>query len=285
VTGTLLLFWDYDTQWGADRSRAGRGVRDYGDVEFPLTDRLLEVLAGYDVPACFAVVGSAALPGDRPYHDPDQIARIHERGHEVASHSHRHEWLPELGEVDLRETLVSSKAALETVLGGAEVTTFVPPFNQPFDFPARLAVSASERRACPRPRIGVRALCRALADTGYRFCRLSYEPLPAKVVGRLVRRRLLDRPTRLLEVEGVTTVRVNTVGGFDERSMAVVRQAADEGGIVVAWAHPHSLDAGNRQDEQHLVPFLDLATSLRAAGSLRIVRPRDLLDERAERVG
>ena len=79
-----------------------------------------------EVPACFAVVGSAALPGKRPYHAPEQIRRIHDAGHEVASHSHRHEWLPALSRQALRETLSASKDALEQCIG-APIATFVPP--------------------------------------------------------------------------------------------------------------------------------------------------------------
>ncbi|MGH7633973.1 MAG: polysaccharide deacetylase family protein, partial [Gemmatimonadaceae bacterium] len=143
-TPLVMVFWDYDTQWGADRSRSTQRSSDWGAREFPNTDRLLEVHARYNVPACFAVVGAAALPGARPYHDADQIRRIHGAGHEIASHSFRHEWLPGLGRDALRETLSSSKSALEQCIG-APVTTFVPPFNQPFDYASRWAFSVSER--------------------------------------------------------------------------------------------------------------------------------------------
>src|SRR3990172_9230526 len=85
--GALLLFWDYDTAWGSDLGR----------FEFESTDALLDLHEQYGVRACFAVVGAAALPGDRPHHDPTQVQRIHSAGHEVASHSLRHEWLPGLG--------------------------------------------------------------------------------------------------------------------------------------------------------------------------------------------
>src|SRR5207253_6695103 len=85
--GGLLLFWDYDTQWGGDRSRAGRGPQPWGALEFEETDRILDLLDAHGLRAAFAVVGAAALPGYRPYHDPVQVRRIHERGHEVGSHA------------------------------------------------------------------------------------------------------------------------------------------------------------------------------------------------------
>src|ERR1700752_3269800 len=83
---SVLFFWDYDTQWGADRSRANGGPKSWGEFEFENTDRILELHQEFGVNACFAVVGAAALPGERPYHDPNQIRRIHAAGHEVGSH-------------------------------------------------------------------------------------------------------------------------------------------------------------------------------------------------------
>ena len=110
----VVIFWDYDTQWGADRSRNPRGAPTWGPLEFPNTDALLELHARYGVPACFAVVGAAALAGSRPYHDPDQIRRIHQLGDEVASHSFRHEWLPGFDPAALDETVRHSKDALDS---------------------------------------------------------------------------------------------------------------------------------------------------------------------------
>ncbi|RPH35044.1 hypothetical protein EHM92_06915, partial [bacterium] len=87
--GALLLYWDYDTQWGADRSRGKGGAARWGELEFKGADRLLDIHASYEIPVCFAVVGSAALPGQRPYHDPAQVRRIFQAGHEIGSHSFR----------------------------------------------------------------------------------------------------------------------------------------------------------------------------------------------------
>src|SRR5262245_40676508 len=101
---SVFFFWDYDTQWGADRSRGNGGPKSWGALEFENTDRILELHADFGVKACFAVVGAAALPGERPYHDPNQIRQIHAAGHEVGSHAFRHEWLPGLSSQQLIET-------------------------------------------------------------------------------------------------------------------------------------------------------------------------------------
>lgn len=271
----LLLFWDYDTQWGADRSRSAGGPKDWGRLEFENTERLLDLHAQYDVQACFAVVGAAALPGERPYHDPAQIRRIHAAGHEIASHSFRHEWLPGLGQRALKETLKQSKDALEQCTG-ASVISFVPPFNQPFDYPAGWSFSLSERKAVERDRTDLQLLCETLAESGYRFCRVCYRPLVQRLLERFSRRRSAD-PVQPETIGGLACIRLNTHAGFDKTTIATVCKCAAQGGWVVVYGHPHALFSGHAQDETFFVPFLELISGLRKAGLLTILTPRDMV--------
>ena len=271
----VLVFWDYDTQWGGDRSRMPGGPKDWGRLEFPHTDRLLEIHARFGVPACFAVVGRAALTGTRPYHDPAQVRRISAAGHEIASHSFEHEWLPGLGPAALRRTLSASRDALEQCVG-RPVVSFVPPYNQPFDFPRRLAISLSERREASGERTDLPALCEALSETGYRFCRVSYRTAFERLAARLGR-RVEGRPARLERIAGVSCARLNTPGGFDAPALAALERCASEGGLLVVYGHPHSLASGNAQDERHLVPFLEALARLRSVGAAEAILPSDLV--------
>lgn len=271
---TVVLFWDYDTQWGADRSRGAGGAGTWGRDEFECTERVLALHAAHGIPACFAVVGAAAEPGERPYHDPAQVRAIHAAGHEVASHSHRHEWLPGIGAAALRDTLSRSRAALEDCIGSA-VTTFVPPFNQPFDLPERLAPSWSERREVPRGRVGLACLCGELAEAGYRMARVAYRPLPWQLAERATGRSF-ERPVRLTRIGGLACLRLNTAAGFGDQSRAMVDRCVRRGGIAVLYGHPHSLHAGNAQDERYLAPLLAHIAALRDAGRLRVALPREL---------
>ena len=269
----LLFFWDYDTQWGGDRSRLPGGPKSWGALEFSNTERLLELHGEHGVPACFAAVGSAALPGERPYHDPAQIRRIHAAGHEIGSHSHRHEWLPGLDRVALGETLRASKDALEQCIG-APVTTFVPPWNQPFDYPAGFSFSLSERREGGAHRTGLARLCETLAETGYRFCRVAYRPMHQRLA-ELIARKRIERLGRVEEIGGVSCARLNTPGGFGPPTVEVLERAVRRGGLTVVYGHPHSLTLGNSQDERHLAPFLQLVASMVRSGKLRVCLPRE----------
>ena len=274
---SLLMFWDYDTQWGGDRSRTSGGPKNWGHLEFENTERLLELHAEYGVPATFAVVGAAALPGERPYHDPLQIMRIHASGHEVASHSFHHDWLPGLDRAGLLETLRASKDALEQCIG-AKVDAFVPPYNQPFDYPARMSISIAERREAGRHHTGLGDLCDALGETGYAFCRVSYRSVAEKIRD-IVMRKHKDAPASVEMIRGIRCTRMNAPGGFNAQAHRVLDLCAAKGGIVVVGGHPHSLHAGNTQDEQMLVPFLAHARDLHQRGLLRFTLPRDLIGE------
>jgi hypothetical protein len=278
--GVLVCFYDYDTQWAADRSRSPGGPKKWGHRDFENTERLLEMHARYETPACFAAVGAAALPGSRPYHDPHQIRRIHTAGHEVASHSFKHEWLPGLGPAALRETLRHSKLALEDCIG-APVTSFVPPFNQPFDYPAALAASLAERREAGRKRTSLPVLCRALAEEGYRFCRVAYRPWPLRLAESVLRRRI-ERPSRLESIGGVQCLRLNAAVGFDESALRMVRRCAETGGIAIAHAHPHSVMTGGPQDLRYLETFLQEVARLRKSGALEVALPAGLTGAQVE---
>lgn len=274
---SLLLFWDYDTQWGGDRSRMPGGPKDWGRLEFENTDRLLELHAEYGVPATFAVVGAAALPGERPYHNPDQVRKIHAAGHEVASHSFHHDWLPGLSRAELLETLRASKDALEQCIG-APVNSFVPPYNQPFDYPEGMSISIAERREAGHHRTGLGDLCGALKETGYSFCRISYRTVAEKI-RYIVTRKQKDAPASVQVIRGIRCTRMNAPGGFNAQAHRVMDLCAAQGGIIVVGGHPHSLHTGNSQDERMLVPFLAHARDLHRRGMLNLSLPRDIIGE------
>jgi peptidoglycan/xylan/chitin deacetylase (PgdA/CDA1 family) len=276
-SGTLLLFWDYDCQWGADRSRSRGGPKNWGPLEFENTDQLLKILDAYGIKACFAVVGAAALPGPRPYHDPGQIRRIFEAGHEVASHSFRHEWLPGLDKAGLGETLKSSKDALEQCIG-APVTSFVPPYNQPFDYARRGSFSIFERLHAGSGRTSLSGLCEGLYNAGYRFCRVAYRPWSLRAAETLMRRRL-DRPRPLEQIEGIWCARINAPCGFAPETLSMLRACANSSRILTVYGHPHSLSLPGPQNLSFLHPFLAEVTQLRMSDQINISRPARLAAE------
>jgi peptidoglycan/xylan/chitin deacetylase (PgdA/CDA1 family) len=271
--GGLLLYWDYDTQRGAEQSRLG--LQSWGPLERPNTARILKLLAEFGVRATFACVGYAAVSPDPRYDCRDQILEIHAAGHEVASHSYEHEFLPALTPARVRETARLSRDALEQLIG-ARVVSFVPPFNRPMHYPGRGAWSWTERRDGGAGHLSLPAFCEALAETGYQTCRISYRASWRTLIDQLTGRRT-DRPVASEQISGLTCFRLNTAGGFNGSALERIRQAADGGGLAVVYGHPHSLTAQNSQSERWLRPFLAEAAELRRQGRLVDRLPRELV--------
>lgn len=271
----VLVFWDYDTQWGADRSRLPGGKKDWGHLEFSNTETLLELHAKYEVPSCFAVVGAAALPGQRPYHDPEQIRRIDTAGHEVGSHMLKHEWIPGIGKIGLKESLKNSKEALENCIG-KEVVSFVPPYNQPFDFPRRLSFSVAERRAVRKDRIDIVTMCSLLKESGYKFSRISYQNVFKKIGNKILGKPIKDAPSQIENIQGIECLKLNTRGGFLNMG-AQLEECLTNDGYFIAYGHPHSITSNNAQNVVHLEEFLIIVQRLKKAGKIEVVLPRDIL--------
>lgn len=273
---TLLFFWDYDTQWGADRSRTGGGAKTWGHLEFPATDRLIDLHAEYALPACFAVVGAAALPGEHPYHDPAQIRRLHAAGHEIASHSFQHEWLPALNRQALLATLKNSKDALEQCIG-AEVASFVPPFDMPMDYPAKLSINLTERREVKQNRTNLPDLCMALHETGYRFTRVKYQPFYKTLAEKILKKRWVNQPAQVEKIAGVTCIRNIAPPGFAAPALEILEKVAPQEGYIIIYGHPHHLPTDKAEGEGYLIPLLNRVRELREQGILKVSLPRDVL--------
>lgn len=270
----LAIYWDYDTQWGGDRSP--HAWKDWGDLEVENTERILEIFAQFNAVCTFACVGRAALPGPRGYSSPDQIRRIHQLGHEVASHTHQHEFLPNLSPRALRATLADSRKALQDCIGH-DVVSFVPPYNEPFCCLRTGAVSlASFRRRLRGQENTVDDIATALCETGYQTYRVSDWRKAVTVFYRLTK-RIWARPVYPMRLHGVTCLALNGVNCLGEDTRSMLPVLARRGGLLVAYAHPHSLrhpEQAQRQGEEPLVRLLQTATELRQQGLLDILTAR-----------
>src|SRR5262249_25865759 len=145
--------------------------------------------------------------------------------------------LPALDRRALLSTLRNSRDALEQCIG-APVLSFVPPFNQPFDYAGGWSFSLSERLAAGKKRTTLHRLCEALGETGYRFCRVGYAPLGERLAEWFGRPSF--RPSPPETIAGITCVRVGSCGFENETVLGLCRRAAAQG-TVVLYGHPHSL--------------------------------------------
>ena len=273
MTGKLLFFWDFDAQWGADRSRAAGGVKKWGFDDFVNTEHLLEIHDQFRSPACFAVVGSIALPGSRPYHDPELIKKIYNAGHEIASHGLKHEWIPGMGEKALKRDLSSSKEILEQCIG-RPITTFVPPFNQPFDYKAKGSISLSERKIEKNIRIDIPKLCNVLFEVGYRVARISYSNFIERIL--FLGNIKTPKTANIENNKGIRTIRLNGRAGFGLDAINRLHYAVHRNEFVIIYGHPHSISGNTSQSLKYLLPFLTEVSTLIYEKKLQIILPGDL---------
>lgn len=89
------------------------------------TDKILEILGRQELEATFFVVA-----GDWP---PEDIKRIAEQGHEIASHSVTHPHMAKLGRSRWKEELRESKDQLEQVIGKRVSGFRAPSWSIPYD--------------------------------------------------------------------------------------------------------------------------------------------------------
>src|SRR5580693_8115976 len=97
MPGRLFLMWDYDGALGQVNATYPYNFHEEMLLqEIQNVDFILQSARSLALKMTYACVGFSAEPGHWPYHVPEQLQRIHAEGHEIASHSWRHEWFPYL---------------------------------------------------------------------------------------------------------------------------------------------------------------------------------------------
>ncbi len=259
----LAISFDYDSPEGFRRSFGMQKMQP--DADQRGTDLLLGVLGKHGVRATFGVVGRAALEGAAPEHCPAQVRAIHAAGHEVASHSMRHLFLPPLGRDELFEEAAASRKALEDCIGAA-VRGFIPPFNRPMHFPQRRAFSFSEMLGLHgrgRGRQSVGSMLRTLGEAGYSWSRVSFEDKLARLWGEA-------KPKQPFVYGAVTAIPLHCTG-FAEAARALVWQYLDTETVINLYGHPSQALEEREQSAGALDDFLKIFGDARRRGRLEIL--------------
>lgn len=263
----LAISFDYDSPEGYRRSFGLRSCSP--DADRQGTDALLRVLHSHGVRATFGIVGRVALEGDPPEYCPQQVVAIHAAGHEVASHSMLHKYLPPLRRRELFEDILISRKVLESRISGP-VRGFIPPFNRPMHFPQRRAFSLSERfglHGRGRARQSLGSLLRLLSKAGYGWSRVSFEDKIAALTRRLgIRREAV--PVQPFLFGRIVAIPLHATG-FGHESRALVRRHLYSGLTLAIYGHPNQALANNDQSAEALDDFLRSVEPDRSRGSLK----------------
>jgi peptidoglycan/xylan/chitin deacetylase (PgdA/CDA1 family) len=216
----------------------------------------------------FACVGFAAEPGHYPYHVPEQIKRIHDLGHEVASHSWKHEWFPFLELEQIKCSLLRSKQALEKCIevpGG--VTGFVPPFSRPMSWYRKGAISIGDRVFGPWfPGSNIGSLLRIVGQVGYTWCRFSYRSLLSRMPPKF--QKNWGRPKEWEMDQGIVIV-PHHHAGFDEPAFRLLDLAYEHELSVIISGHPSGLSLMNEENLSNFLKFIQRLSEYQAKGRVK----------------
>ena len=264
----LAISFDYDSPEGYRRSFGLRDCR--ADADQRGAELLLRVLADHGTHATFGIVGRVALDGSPPEHCPEQVREIHRAGHEIASHSMYHRFLPPLRREELLDDAATSRKTLEDRIA-APVRGFIPPFNRPMHFPQRRAFSASEvfglhGRGRARQTLG--KMLRVLGEAGYGWSRVSYEDKVASILRRAGLRREALPPQPFL-YHGIVAIPLHATG-FGEAAATLVRRYLYSGLTLAIYGHPNQAAEDNDQSAEKLGRFLNMFAPERRCGLLSI---------------
>lgn len=266
MQGNLIIIWDYDAAIGQVNATYPYNFNEerlFEEIEH--VETILKFGQECEIRMTFACLGFAAEPGQFPYHVPDQIRKIHSLGHEIASHSWKHEWFPYLQREQILRSLARSKFSLETCIGqSGAVQGFVPPFSRPMSWYRKGAISLGDRvfgRWYPGADLG--SLIKIVRQTGYAWCRVAYRPLWR----RLFPEKGLNDSWE--KEQGVACV-PHHYAGFDETALALVKRAIEEEKTVVISGHPSGLGRNGNESLECVRSFLHTIARDQEKGILKI---------------
>lgn len=259
----VLLIWDLDGAVGQINASMPYNFH-FAQFERELNNVMhaLDIMTDSGIRSTFAITGFSAEEGLYPYTFPELIREIAGRGHEVASHSWRHEWLPLFSREQGRRSLMRSRTALER-LTGDKVYGFVPPHNRPMTWWGRGALSLGDRGWFPFfPLADNGSVIRLCQDTGYSWIRISYKPIWKKA-SDLTGKIWYHKSFMILE---------NHYVGFDDRVIRHIIASKKQYHIVSA--HPLMLDFTDKSES--MTCFKDFIKKLLIVPGLKFVTPRDI---------
>ncbi|MDZ4712085.1 MAG: polysaccharide deacetylase family protein [bacterium] len=280
MPGKLLMIWDYDSALGQINSQLPYNFtfapihREIENVEY-----ILKTAKDSDINMTFACIGFAAEAGDPPFNIPEQIKRIFNQGHEIASHSWKHEWFPYLTESQIFKSLERSKLSLENCTGASgSVCGFVPPHSRPMSWYKKFAFSLGDRAFYPFHKGGdLGFVLKQLSLTNYTWCRVlkSYKPVWEKFSNS----NSSDYSISEWEVHDNIVCVPQHHTGFDEPALKYLHLAMEKNEVAVIVGHPAALSRSGSESLEHYNNFIKEINKYKSEGVLETLTVRDYLSK------
>ncbi|MCF7798451.1 polysaccharide deacetylase family protein [Candidatus Woesearchaeota archaeon] len=242
----VVIYFDYELQQGADMCT---NPQKWGLDDYTNTEKLLELLNKYDVKVCFATLGTIAEGNKLPYSSKKQIKKIHSKGHEIASHSYKHNALDSLTNKEIISDLKKSKRLLESVIK-EKIMTFVPPHNLPFNLLGiAIGLKKIEKEGKPtkrRPYISKRPISK-------------YRQIINKIGFKVIRE--YDLIINKLDFTG-----------FDSKVRNKILKNKNKNKIITCYGHPHALLVKGKQSLEELEKTIKLIKKEK----IEVILPREI---------
>ncbi|MDP2160925.1 MAG: polysaccharide deacetylase family protein [Flavobacterium sp.] len=274
----IFLIWDFDGPIGQINSTLPYNFHFENMVsEIDHVKWLLEIMDEYAIHSCFAITGFSAEQGIYPYTFPDLIKEIASRGHEVASHSWKHEWIPKFSKNQIEKSIRRSKKALEEAIGIPNIVSgFVPPHNRPMTWWQRGAFSWGDQWMFPFSKLGnTEELIALLNKNDFSWIRVSYKNILQRF--KIVKRN----PTGTVFNYKGMLVFENHYNGFDSKVIDHILKTNYE--TYTISAHPFMLGLSNKSESKaNFILFLNKL--LNSGQNIEFVLPSSLLKEHKNNV-
>ncbi|WP_339887766.1 polysaccharide deacetylase family protein [uncultured Flavobacterium sp.] len=241
----IILIWDFDGPIGQINSSYPYNF-NFENIEKEIENVkwLIDFLEENKIKCCFAITGFSAENGTYPFCFPDFINEIAKKGHEIASHSWKHEWTPIFKEEQVHKSLKRSKLSLEKAIEKDDsVLGFVPPHNRPMTWVRRGAFSLGDRGLWPFFKMGDNQnLLKLLKTNGYKWVRVSYKNIFMKFG-----LQQKNRTGRVFKQDGVLILE-NHYTGFDE--VVVNHILTTDYETYTISAHPYMFSLENKKESK-----------------------------------
>jgi len=247
----IILIWDFDGPIGQINSTLPYNFHyDFMVREIDNVKWLLDVLDEYKIKCCFAITGLCAEVGSYPYHFPEFINEIFSRGHEIASHSWKHEWIPLFTKAQIKKSLLKSKVALEKAIDSeSSVVGFVPPHNRPMTWIKKVSFSFGDRGLWPFFSNGdLGNLIKLLKSSGYKWVRVSHKPLYIRL--GLKKHNI----TGSVFNDSGLLILYNHYTGFDAKVRTHIKKSSFE--TYTISAHPSMLSLNKKESRLEFFNFM-----------------------------
>lgn len=263
------IMWDFDAAIGQTNATFPYKFNfTEFQKELDYVNFLLDFCAKEDMKFVFAITGFTGEEGVPPYQMPGLIRQIYEAGHEVASHTWRHEYLPYLLEEQVKRTLQRSKETLERCTGvPGSVTGFVPPHNRPTSFIRQLRFGLGDRsaRLIPFYKADIGYLIKLLKAEGYKWSRFTFAKNPLEYITHP--KSEVFREIR--QYNGLLCL-PNQFNGFGQQAIAVVERCLRQQCDAVITGHPNGLSFKGPERMPLFIEFMEYLKQRRTEGKISI---------------